>query len=96
MKVQKAKLLKGVTQEFMDGIESQTTDSLKALVVTLQHQVQENEAFKESEAYLKEHELYTSAKERFDLVAGPVKESSTSLKNRTKLVIKRLIEKGAI
>lgn len=94
MKVQKAKLLKGVTQEFSDGIEAQTTDQLKAVVVLLQLQNQNNEEFKNSETYLQEQDVYASAKERFDLVAGPVKETTVSIKNRTKLVIARLIEKG--
>lgn len=94
MKVQKVKLLKGVTQEFVDGVAGQTTDQLKALVVQLQLQNQENEEFKASKAYVEEQEAYAQAKDRFDLVAGPVRETTTSLKNRTKLVIERLIEKG--
>jgi len=96
MKIRKVKLPKGVTQEFVDGLNGQTTDQLKALVVQLQLQNQENEEFKNSEAYLLEQELHSQAKERFELVAGPVKETTGSLKNRTKLVIERLIEKGAV
>lgn len=94
MKVQKAKLLKGVTQEFVDALDAQTTDQLKALVVQLQLQNLDNEEFKTSDAYVTEQEIHTQAKERFDLVAGPVRETTTSLKNRTKLAVERLIEKG--
>lgn len=94
MKVQAVKLPKGVTQEFVDEIDGLTRDSLKALVVQLQLQNQENEEFKSSEAYVKEQEIFAQAKERFDLIAGPVRDVTTALKNRTKLVVERLIDKG--
>lgn len=94
MKVQKDKLLKGVTQEFMDSLDALTTDNLKAMVVQLQLQNQENEEFKLSEQYAQEQDIHAQAKERFDLIAAPVRDTTTALKNRTKLVIERLKEKG--
>lgn len=93
-KAENKKLPKGVSQEFVDGLDNTTVEELKAKVVSLQVQNQENEAFKESESYLQAKAEFDIAKERFELVAGPVKETSVSLKNRTKLVIDRLKDKG--
>lgn len=88
------KLPKGVNQEFIDSINSSTIDELKAKVVLLQIQNQENETFKESESFIKAKSEFDYAKEKFELVAGPIKDTSVSLKNRTKLVVDRLKEKG--
>ena len=88
------KLAKGVTPEFVDSIASLKIDELKAVIVRLQVQNQENEAFKESESYLKAQGEYDYAKEKYNEVVGPVKEVTLSIKNRTKLVIERLKEKG--
>ena len=95
MKIRPAKLPKGVTQEFVDGLNTMSTEHLKAEVVRLQVSNQENEEFKESEAYVKEQERYAESKERFDLIAGPVRDITVAIKNRTKLVIERLKDKGA-
>ncbi len=97
MKASKAplvKLPKGVSQEFVDGIQAMTTDQLKALIVTLQVQAQENDLFKESEGYVKSKEAFDAAKQKHDLVANPVKDTAVSIRNRTKLIVKRLQEKG--
>lgn len=88
------KLPKGVPQEFIDSIASLSTDELKAVIVRLQLQNEENEAFKESPEYVQEQVFYDAAKERFSQTAGPVKEVTVSIKNKTKLVIERLKEKG--
>ncbi len=95
-KAQTVKLPKGVSQEFVDSIQSMLIADLKSHIVSLQVQNQENEAFKESEGYIKAQAEFDQAKEKFDLVAGPVKDVTVSLKNRTKLVIERLKEKGGI
>lgn len=94
-KAETKKLPKGVTQEFVDSIQAMKIDELKSLIVTMQMQNAENEAFKESEKYLQAKAEFDTAKERFELVAGPVKDVTVSLKNRTKLVIERLKDKGA-
>jgi hypothetical protein len=91
---QTPKLPKGVPQEFVDSIASMSTDELKATIVRLQVQNQENEAFKESEAYVRAEDEFKMAKERHALVAGPVKDVTVSVKNKTKLVVERLKEKG--
>lgn len=88
------KLLKGVNQEFLDNIQSMSTDQLKAQIVSLQVSGQENEAFKESEEFIGAQDEFDQAKDRYDLVAGPVKETAVSIKNRTKCVVKRLQDKG--
>jgi hemerythrin len=93
-RVQQPKLPKGVPQEFIDGIQAMTTDQLKAQIVLLQVQNQENEEFKLSEGYLKAEEEFKHHRDRHNEVVGPVKEVSLSLKNKTKLVVERLKEKG--
>lgn len=96
MKQKAIKLPKGVGQEFLDSIQSKLSEELKAIVVTLQLQNEENEMFKQSPEYLKEKEMYETAKERFQLIAGPIKDITVSIKNKTKVVIDRLKEKGQI
>lgn len=96
MKQTYGKLPKGVTDEFIDTIASASSDDLKALIVTLQVQNQENEAFKLTPGFLDAQEEFLHAKERFELVAGPVKDATVSVKNRTKLVVERLQDKGAV
>ena len=93
-KVPKVKLPKGVPQEFIDGIQSMSTDQLKAQIVLLQVQNQENEAFKEDKKVVAAEEEFRQAKEAHGLIVGPIKETSVSLKNKTKLVVERLKEKG--
>lgn len=95
-KDQVQKLPTGIDQTFVDGIQSMSTDELKANIVRLQVQNQENEAFKESDGYMQAEEEFSFAKEKHKMVVGPVKEVTTSIKNKTKLVIERLKEKGAV
>lgn len=86
----------GIDNEFLAEIESMSTDALKARVVTLQVQAEENEAFKETPEFEAAQAAYDDAKETYQYVAGPIKETAASLKNRTKAVIKRLQERGAV
>ena len=81
------KLPKGVDETFVQNLQSMSTDELKATVVRLQMQREEVQQVKESDAY-------KAAKDAFDLVAGPVRDTNTALKNKTKLVVDRLKEKG--
>lgn len=81
------KLPKGVDQSFVDIVQSMSTDELKSQIVTLQLHFRENEEFKKSEGYVE-------AKDRYQEVVGPIKETSISLRNKTKLVVERLKEKG--
>lgn len=94
MRVQTVKLPKGVTQEFVDNIQAMTSDQLKAEVVRLQMSNQENEEFKTSLEFVQAQSEFEVAKDIFDLVVGPIRDTTVSLKNRTKLVIERLKEKG--
>lgn len=90
------KLPRGVSQEFMDSIQGMSVEDLKARIVTLQVQNEENELFKESEQFLSAKAEFDYAKETFDLVAGPIKDVTVSIKNQTKLIIERLKDKGSI
>jgi len=94
VKVEKLKLPKGVDQTFVDEINGLDIDQLKARIVSLQMQNQENEEFKASMSYIAAEEEFQHAKDRFDLVAGPVKDVTTAVKNKTKMVVERLKEKG--
>lgn len=87
-------LPKGVSEQFVDGINAMTTDQLKAQIVLLQVQNNENEEFKASEKFAEAKSEYDYAKAKFEEVAGPVKETSVSCKNRTKMVVERLKERG--
>jgi len=90
----KQKLPKGIDEVFVDSLNTMQTPELKALVVQLQLQNQENEAFKESQSYLEAKAEFDYHKERFDQVAGPVRDTTTILKNKTKMVIEQLKQKG--
>lgn len=94
-KNQSVKLPKGVDETFIDSIQAMSVDELKAVIVTLQLQNDENEAFKDSPEFLAAKEEFDHHKDRFDLVAGPVRDTTTTIKNKTKLVIARLKDKGA-
>lgn len=94
MKNPTKKLPKGVTSEFIDSIAGLSIDALKARIVEIQLQNEENELFKESDAYINAKAEFDTAKERYQLVVGPVRETTTTLKNKTKLIIERLKEKG--
>lgn len=83
------KLLKGVDQTFVDNIESMSTDELKATVVRLQAAYQTNQEFKDGDDY-------QQAKAEWDLIAGPVRDVSVAIKNKTKLVMKLLKDKGQV
>lgn len=94
MKAVTKKLPKGVSQEFIDSIQGLDTLDLKARIVQIQVQNEENELFKESEAYLNAQAEYDIAKDRYQLVVGPVRDVTKELKNKTKLLVERLREKG--
>ena len=93
-KAETKRLPKGIDQTFVDSIQALTIDQLKARIVEIQLQNEENEQFKESEAYITAKAEFDYAKERYNLVVGPVKETTVTLKNKTKLIIERLKERG--
>ena len=95
-KAEKQKLPKGVDEVYVDSLNGRTIDELKAEIVRLQVQNEENEAFKESEQFQQAKSKFDYEKEQFDLIAKPIKETTTILKNKTKLVLQRLKDKGAI
>jgi hypothetical protein len=95
-KEKKSQLPKGVDETFVDSLQGASTDDLKATIVRLQIQNQENESFKESPDFISAKAEFDYAKERFDQVAGPVKDCTVAVKNKTKMVVERLKEKGAV
>lgn len=88
------KLPPGVDQTFIDEVEGLSIPDLKAKIVELQIHNQENEVFKLSEDYLSAAEEYSEAKERWGYVDGPVKEVTVAIKNKTKIVVDTLKDKG--
>ena len=85
-----------VPQEFIDSINAMPIDALKALVVNLQVRQQENEAFKDSDVYQAEVSKLKIARDKFNEVAGPVRDLAKLLKLETNLVLERLKERGAL
>jgi hypothetical protein len=79
----------GIDETFVDALNSSSTDEIKALIVRLEGQKEEAEAMKESDAY-------REAKEDFDLIKGPYQDTKKTLKNKTKLAVARLKEKGGL
>ena len=88
------KLPKYIDSTFVDSIQALTIEELKSRIVQLQLQNEENEQFKESEKYLQAKASYDYAKEAYNEVVGPVKETTAILKAKTKLIIERLKERG--
>jgi hypothetical protein len=65
------------------------SEALKSLVVQLEEQKEEAELIKETPGYIE-------AKDAYMLVRGPYVDTKKALKNKTKLVIQRLKEKGGV
>lgn len=93
-KPETVKLPKGITQEFMDSLQAMSTDQLKAQIVSLQVQNQENEEFRNTPKFIAEEEALKVAKDRWELTNGPLKDDAVRIKNATKAVVERLKEKG--
>lgn len=94
-KLKAKKLPKGVDETFLDAISSMNTDELKSVIVQLQIANRDNEEFKESPQFQEAQAEYDHAKDRYNLVAGPIRDVTVAVKNKTKLVIERLKEKGS-
>ena len=94
MKDQVKKQPIGIDNDFLASISGLSIEDLKAFIVRLQIQAEENEAFKETLEFLKVQDEFDAAKESYNLVAGPIKETAKILKNRTKAVIECLKQKG--
>lgn len=88
------KLPKGVDQLFLDEIQKLSAEDLAQRVFNLQLANAENEEFKEGPEFQAAKAEFDVAKERFDLVAGPVKDLTATIKNKTRLLIARLKEVG--
>lgn len=84
----KAKLPKGVDETFVQNIQGMTSDQLKAEVVRLQMYAEEVNKFKETPAYIE-------AKGKLDELKAPVTDTLTAIRNKTKLLVERLNEKGS-
>jgi hypothetical protein len=95
-KADTAKLPKGIDQTFVDDIQSLSVESLQERVYQYQIANAENEEFKESADFISAQAEFDQAKERYQLVAGPVRDTTTAIKNKTKLLIERLRDKGAL
>lgn len=85
----KVKLPAGVDETFVSEIDSMDTDSLKSKIVSLQAGLEENNEFKLSEGY-------RDAKDSWEMVSGPVRDTAKAIRNKTKLVIEKLKERGAL
>lgn len=89
-KQKKVRLPKGVDETFVEEIQRLDVAALKERVVQLQAAKEtEVEDFKKSTGYLE-------AKSAWEMVNGPVKDTATAIKNKTKMILDALKEKGGI
>lgn len=89
-KQQKRKLPAGVDETFVEEIQRLSVEQLKERIVQLQAaKEQDVDGFKKSQGYL-------DAKASWDAVNGPVRDTATAIKNKTKMILEKLKEQGAI
>lgn len=86
----KPKLPFGITEEFVDQIDTSTTEQLKGIIVQIQGDLDEASNF------LKTNEEIIRLKGELDMIKGPTNETKRSLTNRTKFIVDALKEKGAL
>jgi hypothetical protein len=92
----KTKLPFGIDQADLDEINSLSVEELESRVLSIQFSLKEAEDFKESPEFIAAQEEFDYAKERYNLVAGPVKDTIKACRNKTKAVLARLEEKGKL
>lgn len=80
----------GITPEFKDEVARMSSDQKKAIVFNLQA-----ESVKVT-GFLKEDRAVTSAKEAYEMIAGPARDTLKALKNRTKYIINDMKDSGEI
>jgi hypothetical protein len=83
------KLPFGITQEFVDEINSSSSEDLKSKMISLQKYLVETE----SELSINPH--IQKAKTELKIIAGPYQDTRRALRNKLKLSVKRLEEIGA-
>jgi hypothetical protein len=88
-KLKKPSLPFGIDESFVDSLNTMSTDEIKSLIVRLEGQKEEAEEMKRSQGYLE-------AKVAFDMVKGPYQDTKKALRNKTKLAVERLKEKGGL
>jgi hypothetical protein len=86
----KEKLPFGITPEFQSEVSSASTDDLKARIVTMQKDLEDVNTF------LKTNPKLEQLREQLKEAEGPSKDTKKSLNNRTKMVLKILMERGAL
>jgi uncharacterized protein YaaR (DUF327 family) len=86
----KPKLPKGITEEFVGIVESESTDSLKQLIVQMQSQIEESKEF------LTENDQVQDLKAAYDEAVAPARETIRTLRARTKFVVEALKKSGAL
>ena len=80
----------GITDEFVDELNSLDIPDIKSKIVVMQQDIAESRAF------LKDNEDITDLREKLKLVEGPTRDTTKVLKNRTKYALERLKERGAL
>lgn len=98
----KPKLPAGITEEFVENVDRSSPDQLKAMVVTMQGQIGEVQAFlTNDEPNLPQEQLLgaqrlAEMKAAFDEAVAPSKETMRNLRARTKWVVEALKKAGAL
>lgn len=88
-KEKRVKLPAGIDETFVSEIESLSSEDLKGRIVQLQAAKEDNDAFKLTEGYVQ-------AKDDWEMVSGPVRDTNRAIKNKTKMIIELLKQKGAL
>jgi hypothetical protein len=85
----KKKEIPGITDEFIDSVNSATSDDRKAMIARIQKDIEDSETF------LKTKDTIINLKEQLKQIEGPTKDAIKALKNRTKYLIQALKDQGA-
>jgi len=96
------KLPAGITQEFVEEIDSLGPDNLKTRIVQMQGQIEETRAFLNcDEERLPEEQLkgaieLKEMKASYNEAAAPARETVRTLRARTKWIVEALKKNGAL
>lgn len=86
----KPKLPPGLTEEFVQEVETESHEQLKTRIVTMQGQLDEVQSF------LKENEDVLELKASYDEAAAPSRETIKALRARTKFIVESLKKSGGL
>jgi hypothetical protein len=84
------KLPAGITDEFVNEVNSSSADDRKAMIIRIQTQLEDSKKF------LKENSDLKDQRDALKLAEGPTRDAIKVLRNRTAYLIEQLKQQGAI